>query len=171
MIHGKSLLLGAMLMISLPGFSQTTDWSLVNGKAIVEKKLMLAGKSQSDIYKEVYRWLIKVYQNPEDILKVQLKDEYLRGLGYHTDCVKFGAQSSADLQYSFVFEIKNEEVKFNIFNAFLIYSFEDVGVHPMEDFLLVKNSKKNKDADMVLASLNEFSKSLIESFETSLIEK
>jgi hypothetical protein len=135
---------GILAIFSLSGFSQTTDWNLKDGKALVEKKLMIPGKNQNDIYKEVYRWLIKVYKDPEDILKVRLEDEYLRGLGYHSDCVKFGAQSSADLQYSFTFVIKNEEVIFKIFNAFLLYSFEDVGVHPVEDFLLVNNSKKIK---------------------------
>jgi hypothetical protein len=175
LFYCRFILLGGILMIyPLSGFSQTTDWNLVDGKAIVEKKLMILGKSQSDIYKEVYRWLIKVYKDPEDILKARLEDEYLRGVGYYSNFVKFGVISNADLQYSFTFEIKNEEVVFKIFNAFLLYSYEEVGVHPVENFLIVKSSKKvdkNEGAERVLASLNTFSNSLFESFENQLIVK
>jgi len=160
-------------MISFSGFSQTTDWNLVDGKAIVEKKLMITGKNQSDIYKEVYRWLIEVYKDPEDILKARLEDEYLRGVGYSSNCVRFGAQSNADLQYTFTFEINNEEVVFKIFNAFLLYSYEEARVHPVENYL-VKDSKmvnNNEEHEMIVDSLNAFSNSLFESFENQLIAK
>ncbi|MDZ7650905.1 MAG: hypothetical protein U5K54_29310 [Cytophagales bacterium] len=165
---------GTLMLYSVSGFSQTTDWNLVDGKAIVEKKLTIAGKSQSDIYKNVYRWMIKFYKDPEDILKARIENEYLRGVGYVSDCVRFGAQSTADLQYMFTFEIKNEEVIFKIFDASLLYSWEDVGIHPVENFLSVKNSKKNKpdkESEMILASLNDFSNSIFQSFENHLFTK
>ncbi|HRE65703.1 MAG TPA: hypothetical protein PLM56_03135 [Cyclobacteriaceae bacterium] len=135
---------GILIIYGQTGFTQTTNWNLVGGKAIAEKKLTIAGKSQNDIYREIYRWLIKVYKDPEDILKARLDDEYLRGVGYYSNCVKFGALSNASLQYSFSFEIKNEEVIFKIFDAFLIYSYSEVddGIYPIEDYIFAKKPKK-----------------------------
>jgi len=49
------LLSGVLAVNSLSGFSQTTDWNLVGGKAIAEKKISMPAKTQGDIYKEVYR--------------------------------------------------------------------------------------------------------------------
>ncbi len=144
----KFILLGGVLVVySLTGFSQTANWNLVDGKAIAEKKLTVPDRTQHEIYKEVYRWLIKVYKDPEDILKVRLEDEYFRGEGYNSDFLKFGEISGADLQYTFAFEIENSEVIFKIHNALLIYnSHGDNGPHPVENYFVAKDEggKKNR---------------------------
>jgi len=168
------LIIGILVICALSGFSQTTDWNLVGGKAMAEKKILIPGKTQGDIYKDVYRWLIKVYKNPEDILKARLEDEYLRGVGYYRNCVKFGSLSSADLQYSFTLEIKDGEVVFKLHNAFLLYSFsqEDDGMRPVEGFLVdvsnPKKKRKHNETETVLSILNEFSTTLFTSLESHL---
>ncbi len=171
----KHIFLSGMLVIfSLTAFSQTTDWNLVGGKAVAEKRITMPAKTQNDIYKEVYRWLMKIYKDPEDILKARLEDEYLRGVGYYKNCVKFGSLSSADLQYSFTFEIKSGEVVFKLYNAFFLYSYsqDDDGMRPVEGFLLDVNSPRKKgrynENETVLSSLNEFSATLFTSLESHL---
>jgi hypothetical protein len=175
MTYLKVLFLAGILTLQLQNsFSQTTDWSLVNGKATAEKTILIPGTTQSDIYKDVYRWLIKVYKDPEDILKARLESEYLRGVGYYRNCVKFGSLSSADLQYSFTFEIKDGEVVFKLHNAFLLYSYsqDDDGVRPVEGFLIDStNSKKKRkysETEAVLSGLKEFSNTLFTSLESYL---
>lgn len=165
---------GILVIFSLSAFSQTADWNLVDGKAVAVKKISMPGKSQNNVYKEVYRWLMKIYRDPEDILKARLEDEYLRGVGYYRDCVKFGSLSSSDLQYNFTFEIKDGEVVFKLHNAFFMYSYaqDDDGMRPVEDFLDdVSNPKKKRrysETETVLSSLNEFSTALFTSLESHL---
>lgn len=175
MAYLKALLISGILMLqSQNSFCQTSDWSLVGGKAMAEKKILVSGKPQSDIYKDVYRWLIKVYKNPEDILKARLEGEYLRGVGYYLNCVKFGSLSSADLQYSFTFEIKDNEVVFKLDNAYLLYSYsqDDDGMRPIESFLVDMNNPKKKrkhsESEAVLSGLNKFSSTLFTSLESHL---
>lgn len=175
MSYLRVLLISGILMLqSQNSFCQTSDWSLVGGKAIAEKKILIPGKTQSDIYRDVYRWIIKIYKDPEDILKARLEGEYLRGVGYYRNCVKFGSLSSADLQYSFTFDIKDNEVVFKLYNAFLLYSYsqDDDGMRPVESFLVDVTSPKKKrkysETEAVLSGLNEFSSSLFKSLEIYL---
>jgi hypothetical protein len=162
------------MLQSQNSFCQASDWSLVGGKAMAERKILIPGKTQSDIYKDVYRWLIKIYKDPEDFLKARLEGEYLRGVGYYRNCVKFGSLSSADLQYSFTFEIKDNEVVFKLYNAFLLYSYsqDDDGMRPVENFLVDMNNTKKKrkysETETVLNCLNEFSTNLFTSLESHL---
>ncbi len=173
----KYILIGGILtIIALTAFSQPINWNLVDGKAIAEKKFIVSGKSQGEIYKEVYRWLIKVYNDPEDILKARIEDEYLRGVGYNSNFLKFGAISGADLQYTFKFEIRNDEVILKISNTLLIYnSYGDDGPHPIENYLVAKNEsgnkiKRNEETERIKRLLNDFSNSLFVSFENHFQE-
>jgi len=166
-------LCGILVGFTSTGFAQVTHWNLVDGRAVAEKKITVTGKTQVDIYKDVYRWLIKVYHDPEDILKARIENEYIRGEGYELSFLQLGAMTHGDLQYSFEFHIKDEKVLFKIFNAFLLYSHED-GAHPVENYLTVGRANKNKgneDIKMVLASLNTFSDSLFHSLENHLMIK
>lgn len=166
------IMAGALCLLLSTAYTQDTDWHLVEGKAIAEKSLTLPGKNSTQIYREVNRWLIKVYTNPEDLLKAKLDDEYLRGIGYVPNCIKFGTISSAGLQYTFTFDIKDEKVVFKICDAFLIYGYtqDDEGIYPVENYIFIKTGKKkkerkNNDSDLVLASLTDFSESMFKGLE------
>lgn len=169
------LVAGIILMLSRPGFCQDADWRLVEGKAIVEKSLLVPGKSADEIYKEISRWLNKAYEEPEKILKARLENEYLRGAAYTVNCVEYTAHSKADLQYSFAFEIKNEVVVFKIFDAFIVYDFteDDDWSYPVEDYVFIKNFEKRerrkKDSERILTSLTYFSNSMFQDVENFLI--
>jgi hypothetical protein len=171
------LLAGFLMVYSLSGLSQNTNWNLVGGKAIAEKKIIMPGKTQHDIYKEVYRWLIKVYKNPEDILKARIENEYLRGLGYNSNFLKFGEISGADLQYIFAFEINEEWVIFKVYQALIIdNTHENHQPHPVENYFIAldesgKKNKKVEESKRILASLNDFTNSLFASLENHLLVK
>lgn len=166
--------IGILVFCALPGLSQSTEWKLADGKAVAEEKFVLPGKSESDIYKSVYRWLMTEYKNPDDAIKARMEGEYLRGVGYASECVKVGALSSGDLQYSFVFAIRQEEVTVRLSNAILLYSYSSHdGYIPVEHYMNSddgKAGKGNSESENVLTSIDAFSSRLFASLQSHLIK-
>ncbi len=164
--------IGILVVFALPGFSQSKQWKLDGSKAVAERKFVLPGKSESEIYKDVYRWLMAEYNNPDDAIKARLEGEYLRGVGYASECVKVGALSSGDLQYTFVFAISDEQVTVTLSNAILLYSYSSHdGYVPVEHYMNSdggKGGKTNPEFENVLTSIEAFSSRLFASLQNHL---
>lgn len=156
-------------------FAQSGDWTIENGKALARKTIAVTGKNSNDIYKEVNRWLVKYFRDPEDNLKARIDGEYIRGIGYHRGVKgpdKFG---TGNLKYTYIFEVVDEQVTFSITEViFYESSVQDLesGTYGIEDFITHATSKRNNsDATKMLSSLTEFSDQLFKSFESSLFSK
>jgi hypothetical protein len=171
LISRVTTLLVILLTTVADGSAQAPLWKLEQGKAVHQRKILIPGKTQYEIYKDVNRWLVKYYRDPEENLKARIEGEYLRGVGYNRGIVAAG-ESPFDLQYSFVFEVGNQEVIFSVTDVVIIHSkTEDTdGTYRLEDYLTPSTKKKKKESDeeKVLTSLNEFVNSLFLSFEKSV---
>ncbi|WP_276374635.1 hypothetical protein [Chryseolinea sp. H1M3-3] len=150
-------------------FAQLDEWKIDHGKATRERSFSLEGRSSTDVYKEIQRWLIKYYKDPEEIIKARIDGEYLRGVGYHADFLKSREFSQADLQYTFTVELTQQEVVFKIADILLVHdAWQDVGAaYRLEDFFeQAKKKRKNPEAERVITELTNFSNSLFQSFES-----
>lgn len=156
------------------GSAQSGDWRIEQGKAVAQKTISLPGKTSDEIYKNVNRWLIKHFKDPEDHLKARIEGEYLRGTAQHPNFLQSGSLSAAYLQYSFIFYINNEEVIFKLTDVLVVYPSSDEAdrAHHVEEYINAnsKKSQKSTDTALVLSSLAEFSKFLFESFEKTMPE-
>jgi len=160
--------------------AQTTDWKLEDGKALAETRVVIK-QSQDEIYKSINRWLISYFHNPEEHLKAKVHGEYLRGVAHVSEFFTSGRYNSADLQYTFIFEIKNDAVLFQITDALIIYGgsqdadVDQGAVHKAEEFFIrvesAKKKKSNSDSESVITALNNFSTSIFQSFENSILAK
>lgn len=160
-------------IISSNVFSQSAEWKVSEGRAFVQKSLIVPGKSASAIYKEIYRWLMKQYEEPEEILKARLENEYLRGSGYYSNLLT-GSEGNAGLQYTFSFEIENEEVTFKIFEAAVLFSNtqDDDREYPIELYLVDRGKKKHPwKSEKILSATNKFSDAIIRDIEESLLPR
>jgi len=162
-----------LLVTVAAGSAQTLDWKLEQGKAVSQKRILISGKTQDEIYKDVNRWLVKYYKDPEENLKARIDGEYIRGVAYNRGLFNSSDASPSDLQYSFIFEVVDQEVTLRITDVVVIYTkTEDTdGTYRLEDYLVPAQRKKKKeqDSDKILASLNEFVNSLFLSFEKSML--
>jgi hypothetical protein len=158
-------------IISIDVFCQSAEWKVSEGQAVVQKSLILPGKSASAIYKEIYRWLMKRYEEPEDILKARLENEYLCGSGYYSNLLT-GSDGNAGLQYTFSFDIENEEVTFKIFDAAVLFSNtqDDDREYPIELYLVDTGRKKHPwKSEKILSATHKFSDAIIRDLEESLL--
>jgi hypothetical protein len=174
-LEKKRIIICLMMVVlsSVYGFSQTPHWQLDNNKAVLQKSIALPGKSASDIYHNLNRWLIAYFANPEDILKARLEDEYLRGEGYSRKVLTSNTTSAADFKYSFSFEIVNEKVIVKMFDGFLVYpnNQDENSMSPIESYFN-NHSKARKNGhsnNLVLAAVSDFSVSFISHLENFLI--
>lgn len=171
--YRRTIMMVLFTIILTDSFAQS-EWKLENGKATSQKKIEIPNKTANEIYKEISRWLIKYYHDPEENLKARIDGEYIRGVGHHTGFLKPGALTTADLQYGFIFEVEDQEVIFKITDAVLLYSSTqdtDDGVYRIEDYLKPTSKRKNKKSQSaeIVASLTVFSNSLFQSFENYVL--
>jgi hypothetical protein len=163
-----------LLSISVTGNAQSLDWQFVNGRAVAERKIVLSGKSEDEIYKEVSRWLVKYFHNPEENLKAKVHGEYLRGIGHQEELITSGRLHRASLQYTFVADIDDETLTFRLIDGVLIYpggQDADVNhgsVHKIEEFFGVNDKKSSTENAEIRAALNKFSEALLSSLHESL---
>ena len=171
-LNRVTMLLFFLSTIAIMCSAQTPDWKIEQGKAISQKKILVSGKTQDEIYKDVSRWLVKYYRNPEENLKARIDGEYLRGVAYNRGLLNSG-DSPSDLQYSFIFEVGDQEVIFSVTDVIITHlKTEDTdGIYHLEDYLLPSNKKKKKESEdeKILVLLNEFVASLFLSFEKSML--
>lgn len=155
--------------------AQSGDWTIENGRAVAKKLIPVAGKNSDDIYKEVNRWLVKYFRDPEDNLKAKIDGEYIRGIGYHRGLKGPENFGTGNLKYTYIFEVVDEQVTFTITDVmFYESSLQDIESrsYGIEDFITHATSKrKNSDATKMLSSLTQFSDELFKSFEASLVSK
>ncbi len=167
----KTILLFGFIFFSINNsIAQLHDWKMDQGKAMRQRSFSLEGRSTADVYKEIHRWLVKYYKDPEEILKARIDEEYLRGVGYHADFLKSREFSPADLQYTFTFELTQQEVVFKITDVVLVHdSSQDIGTaYRLEDFFKPTKKKKNPEVERVIAKLTDFSNALFQSFENAV---
>lgn len=155
-------------------FGQRSEWSIVDRKGSMQKIIAVPGKDAAYIYREVNRWLVATFKNPEDVVKGRLEKEYIKGQACHAKLLTLGAVGSGDFQYGFTIDIKDEKVKVTLTNGILLYSYyydreSSNGVFPIELYLETDSKrKKPQDAENVVASVNKFSHSLVDSLEMYL---
>ena len=73
-------------------------------------------KSAQEIYKNVKKWVIKSYKNPEKVLKVDLPAEQIRINGYNSSFFQGKALGMVDygVDYMLTIDIKENKYKFSI---------------------------------------------------------
>lgn len=173
--HRKILLIAVIIFFtSYVAFSQSAEWRLEHGKAVAEKTVTLSGKTSDDIYKEVNRWLVNYFKDPEDLLKARIEGEYLRGAARYSGLLKSKSISSTYLQYTFIFHVNEQEVTFKLTDAFIVYRASQ-GIDEInrieEYFANDKKNRKNPDSEVILSSLEDFSNTLFQSFEKFLLKE
>jgi hypothetical protein len=113
--------LAFLILVCNLSFAQSDSFKLDGGKAIIKRTFPLHGKSASEVYKNVNRWLVKYYSDPEDNLKARIEDEYLRGVGYQRGLIQYGALTASDLQYTFIVKLNDQQAEFTITDVVIIH--------------------------------------------------
>lgn len=172
---GKPIaLLVSMVFSLLPisGSAQSSEWKLEDGKAMAKKNISVPGKTSGEIYRNINRWLVTYFKDPEDHIKARIEGEYLRGKGEYPNFFRSGSLSDAYLRYSFIFSIQEEEVIFQLTNAVLIYpsTEENDAVHPVEGYFDTNGKRRNNNSVKVIGSLEEFSNNIFKSFEEYVLK-
>lgn len=140
--HKPIFVLALFTFVVNIAFSQSENFKMDKGKAINQRTFALQGKTPTEVYKDINRWLVKYYRDPEENLKARIDGEYLRGLGYYPGFIKSGSLTASDLQYTFIFEINEQGVEFTITDVVIVHdSSQDVNsVYRLEEYF--KPSKK-----------------------------
>jgi hypothetical protein len=167
-----AVLASLLIMIAIPLLGQDTNWELVSGKAVASRSYELPGRDARTIYREVNRWLVRMYSNPEELIKARIDDEYLRGVGHRSSFVRLGDVTDADLHYVFVFEVQASRLTLRFQEAKLVYTHAtDYHTSPVEHYFAAgaeKNAPHGHDPELVKHTLNAFADELFLSLGNQL---
>jgi|GEM_PF-5480943 hypothetical protein len=170
----KLLFVFLALGVTTGCIAQAPEWTVVNGKAQVQSVISVPGKDATQLYKQVHRWLLATFKNPEEMVKARVEFEYVRGVGYSTNIFQAGALSHLDFRYAFVIEMKDERVRLTLSKGVILNDNpQDINDStPLEYYFNRLNKKKNdKHAREVITAVNTMTGTLLESLENVLLSE
>ncbi len=83
--------------------------------------LNLEGKTKEEIYSKTLEWINKTYKNPKEVIKAEIKDDYVRFEGVKKNLFSFLdvlmiAPTYNDVRYMIEVSVKDSKIKFDIVN-------------------------------------------------------
>jgi hypothetical protein len=165
------IVLALFVIAATSAVAQSAAFTLENGKAVCQRDFSLQGRSGVDVYRDVERWLVKYYQNPEEIIKARIDGEYIKAVGYRPGIIKYGAGTNSDLQYTLTVSIIENNLQVIVTDVIVIYDWtqDAYGIYRLEDYFKPsKKPRKDPEGERVLAEAGNFTSALFESFQNSI---
>jgi len=109
-----------LLLISFSGFSQETKFTYTQEKGLTNFIVInCEGKLKSELYKKIIDWVSVFYNNPKEVIKAEIIDDYIRieGLQKNVSIGTFmGLETGQDLKYQIEISVKDNKYKFDVIN-------------------------------------------------------
>ncbi|MDQ1160893.1 hypothetical protein QE422_001261 [Chryseobacterium sp. SORGH_AS 447] len=113
----KKVILTAFLFFSIYSYSQSTEFVL-NKDGFTDYLVIDAPqKSASMLYEKTIEWINKTYNNPREVIKANIKDDYVRLEGIKSDLYCYsplGLPVCFDVRYQIEVSFKDNKYKFDI---------------------------------------------------------
>jgi hypothetical protein len=113
----KKLLLGALLLLSVSIFSQSTDFKFTKEGFTDYVVIPIDGKTQADLYKKTLEWVQVTYNTPKEVLKGEIENDYIRieGVTKNGLCMKtLGLNTCNMVKYQIEISFKDGKYKFDV---------------------------------------------------------
>jgi hypothetical protein len=116
----KKIILGLLGFISFSLNAQETEFKFTNDK---EKGFTdyavgnVEGKTAQELYKKTLDWVAITYNNPKEVIKAQIENDYIRVEGAKSNllCIKsLGLLTCSDVRYQIEISFKDGKYKFDL---------------------------------------------------------
>ena len=113
----KKILFALLFFYSTQVFSQNLIHADVNRFSPEFTVLEFKGKKADELYNSLLKWVNLTFKNPNYVIKSDIKNELIRinGIWSITAKAMIGTKT-IDLEYIAQFDIKDEKIRFSIFN-------------------------------------------------------
>jgi hypothetical protein len=119
----KKLLLGSLLLLSMIGFSQETEFKFTKNGFTDFVVTQVDGKNQSELYKKVLDWVQVTYKDPKEVIKAQIENDYVRIEGFRDNTIcneALGMKNCWSIRYQIEIYVKDDKYKLNMDHSHLI---------------------------------------------------
>jgi len=105
------------IMTSIFGFSQETEFKFTKDGFTDYLVIPCEGKTQTDLYKKAIDWVNVTFNNPKEVIKAQIENDYIRieGVGKNLFCVS--DTNCSDGKYQIEISVKDGKYKFDIISV------------------------------------------------------
>lgn len=109
-----------LLLIGFSGFSQETKFSFTQEKGLTDFIVInCEGKSKIDLYNKVIDWISVYYNSPKEVIKAEIKDDYIRIEGIQNTVILgtfMGVDTFENFKYQIEISVKDNKYKFDVIN-------------------------------------------------------
>lgn len=117
----RKVILGALLLLSTLSFSQETEFKFSKeGFTDYVVTKVDSTKTQSELYKKSLEWVQVTYNNPKEVIKAQIENDYIRieGVSKNAICMKaLGMNTCSSARYQIEITFKDGKYKFDVISV------------------------------------------------------
>ena len=113
----KYILILLLMTQSFFSYSQDTAFTFTKNGFTDFVVTKVDGKSQSDLYKKAIEWISVTYNDPSQVLKAKIENDYIRIEGSNNDmiCLKMlGSKTCNSAKYQIEISFKDNKYKFDV---------------------------------------------------------
>jgi hypothetical protein len=109
-----------LLLISFSGLAQETQFHYTQEKGLTDYIIISCeGKSKEELYNKTINWISVYYNNPKEVIKAEIKDDYIRieGIQKNVPLGTFmGMETGDNLKYQIEISVKDNKYKLDVIN-------------------------------------------------------
>ena len=116
----KNILIVAVFLFTILGFSQETEFKFTKEGFTDFVITEVPNKIQTELYKKTLDWISMNYNNPKEVIKAQIENDYIRieGLKSSALCMKILLSNMCDdAKYQIEIYFKDGKYKFDVISV------------------------------------------------------
>jgi hypothetical protein len=116
-----------LVFVCAVSFGQETDFTFSKDGFTDFVVNECPGKTQNELYKKSIDWLAVTYNNPKEVLKAQIENDYIRIEGFSKNLLCFGGMGKTyyDANYQIEISFKEGKYKFDVISVTLLNTKSD----------------------------------------------
>lgn len=105
-----------MLLVSISAFAQETEFKFTKDGFTDFVVTPVEGKTQAELYKKTLDWVAVTYNNPKEVIKAQIENDYIRieGSKKNLVCVTRLIEFCYNTRYQIEISFKEGKYKFDV---------------------------------------------------------
>jgi Domain of unknown function (DUF4468) with TBP-like fold len=169
----KKYILGLIMMFSVFSFSQETEFKFTKNGFTDFVVIPVENKTQSELYKKTIDWISVTFNNPKEVLKAQIENDYLRFESVEKNLFCLKPAMCSDMKYQIEVSFKDGKYKFDLLT--LDQDMPDVGwVHfaGIEDgkFYFTDNGEPKAKFKIISEDIPKYFNSLNKSLNDFIVD-
>lgn len=110
----KNIILGLLMLFTVLGFSQETEFKFTKDGFTDYVVTDCKDKTAAELYKKTIDWISTTYNNPKEVIKAQIENDYLRFESVEKNLFCLKPTLCSNMKYQIEVSFKDGKYKFDL---------------------------------------------------------